>query len=89
MTCFPTAKGLILTLDLLPQPGWKWFANGKLTADKARPDLQKAVDSTMKFVRTFFSEVRDKDVSMRLFVHSEHVGVWENGKLQLTDDKND
>lgn len=89
LTCFPTPKGLVLTLDLLPQPGWKVYANGKFTGsvEKAKPDLQKALDATMRFVRNFFSEVRDKDVTIRLFINSESVGVWEGGKLTLEGEK--
>ncbi|HTE21227.1 MAG TPA: hypothetical protein VK689_22920 [Armatimonadota bacterium] len=86
LTCFVTRKTLILTLDLVPQPQWKFYAGGgKFSApvSKVKPDLQKAVDGTMKFVRNFFSEVRDKDVQLRLFINSESVGAYENGKLTL------
>jgi hypothetical protein len=90
LTCFATRKGLVLTLDLLPQPTWKFTApGGKFTAppEKVKPDLQKAVDGTMRFVRHFFSEVRDQDVSIQLFINSESVGVWEQGKLTLNVEK--
>jgi len=90
LTCFPTPKGLVLTLDLLPQPGWTHYASGgKFTAPLAqvKPDLEKAVDSTLKFVRGFFGEVRDRDISLRVFIRSENVGVWENGKLTLNAEK--
>jgi hypothetical protein len=90
LTCFPTNKGLVLTLDLLPQPAWKHYAGGgKFNApvDKVKPDIQKAADLTVKFVRNFFSEVHDKSISLRIFINSEGVGVWENGKLTLHAEK--
>jgi hypothetical protein len=86
LTCFPTGKGLQLTLDLLPQPSWKFSApGGKFTApvEKVKPDIEKAATLTIRFVRNFFSEVRDKDLTMRVFINSEGVGVWEDGKLTL------
>ena len=86
LTCFTNPKGLVLTLDLVPQPTWKFYSgNGKFSAPAAQvtPDLAKAVDSTMKFVRRFFSEVRDKDVSMQIYIRSEHVGEWQDGKIKL------
>lgn len=86
LTCFATPKGLALTLDLVPQPKWKFSApGGKFTApvEKVKPDLQKATDVTMRFVRNFFSEVQDKDVTMQVFINSERVGVWEKGRLTL------
>src|SRR3569833_3205517 len=57
VTCFTTPKGLVLTLDLVPQPTWKLYSgNGKFSVPAAQvtPDLDKAVDSTMRFVRRFF-----------------------------------
>lgn len=90
LTCFPTPKGLILTLDLLPQPKWKYLgANGKFTApvEKVKPDIEKAVDANVRFMRNFFSEVRDKDVSIQVFISSERVGTWEDGKLTLNAEK--
>lgn len=90
LTCFPTARGLVLTLDLLPQPAWKYSApGGKFTvpAEKVKPDLQKAVETNMRFVRSFFSEVRDKDVTVQVFINSERVGTWENGQLTLEAEK--
>ncbi|HEU4754159.1 MAG TPA: hypothetical protein VFU47_13700 [Armatimonadota bacterium] len=92
LTCFPTPKGLVLTLDLLPQPEWKHYAgNGKFSAPPAtvRPDLQQAVDVTMRFVRNFFPEVRDQDVTIRLFIRSENVGAWEAGKLTLSGERSE
>jgi hypothetical protein len=86
VTCFTTPKGLVLTLDLVPQPTWKLYSgNGKFSVPAAQvtPDLDKAVDSTMRFVRRFFSEVRDKDVTMQVFIRSEHVAEWSDGKLKL------
>jgi hypothetical protein len=86
LTCFATTKGLVLTLDLLPQPNWKFaLPGGKFSApvEKVKPDLEKAVKATMGFVRNFFSEVRDKDVSLRVYINSEYAGVWEDGKLTL------
>jgi hypothetical protein len=86
LTCFPSRKGLALTLDLAPLPTWKLYAGGgkfSAPAEKVRPELEKAVEATMRFVRSFFSEVRDEDVSMRIYIHSENVGKWEGGKLTL------
>lgn len=90
LTCFATPKGLVLTLDLLPQPAWKLSApGGKFTApvEKVKPPIQKAVDTNMRLVRTFFSEVRDKDVTVQVFINSERVGTWENGRLTLLAEK--
>jgi hypothetical protein len=90
LTCFPTGKGLVLTLDLLPQPAWKYSAGGgKFNApvDKVKPDIQRATDATIRFVRNFFSEVRDKDVTLRLYLNSEAIGTWTNGKLLLDAEK--
>ena len=60
-------------------PGGKF----SVPAEKVKPDLEKAVKATLGFVRNFFSEVRDKDVALRVYIRSEYVGVWENGKLTL------
>ena len=90
LTCFATPKGLVLTLDLVPQPKWKFSApGGKFTvpAEKVKPDIQKAVDLTMRFVRNFFSEVRDENVVIQVFINSERVGVWQNDRLTLTAEK--
>ncbi len=90
LTCFATPKGLFLTLDLAPRESWKFSApGGKFTvpAEKVKPSIGNAVDLTMRFVRNFFSEVRDKDVSMRVYINSELVGVWENGALTLNAEK--
>lgn len=90
LTCFATPKGLVLTLDLIPEPGWKHYAGaGKFNApaEQVKPDLQEAVDTTLRFVRSFFPEVRDKDLSIRLYIKSGSVGVWEGGKLTLTSEK--
>jgi hypothetical protein len=87
LTCFATPKGLMLTLDLIPQPTWKHYAGGgKFSAPAAtvKPDLQETVDTTMRFLRNFFPEVKDQDVTIRLFIHSERVGDWTGGKLLLT-----
>jgi hypothetical protein len=51
--------------------------------EKVKPDLEKAVKATLGFVRNFFSEIRDKDIGLRVYLHSEYVGIWENGKLTL------
>lgn len=90
LTCFATPRGLVLTLDLLPQPAWKLSGpGGKLTvpAEKVKPEIQKAVDLTLRFVRNFFSEVRDKDVTVQVFINSERVGAWQDGQLTLTAEK--
>lgn len=90
LTCFVTPKGIVLTLDLLPEATWKLYAGGgKFSGppEKVKTDLQKAIDSTMKLVRSFFPEVRDKDLSMRVYINSESVGTWEEGKLALTGEK--
>jgi len=90
VTCFTTPKGLLMTLDLAPLPTWKYSApGGKFTApvETVKPDVEKAVQQTMRFTRNFFSEVSDKDVSLRVFISSEFVGVWENGKLTLNVEK--
>lgn len=90
LTCFATPKGLVLTLDLLPDASWKLYAGaGKFTApaDRVKPDLQKAIDSTMRLVRSFFPEVKDKDLSMRLYINSESIGTWGDGKLTLVGEK--
>jgi hypothetical protein len=91
LTCFATPKGLVLTLDLIPEPAWKQYAGGgKFTGptDTVKQDLQKAIDSTLRFVRSFFPEVRDKDLTVRLYIKSESIGVWEAGKLTLASEKN-
>lgn len=90
LTCFATPKGLVLTLDLLPQPTWKHYQpGGKFNAppDTVRPDLQKAVDATMRFVRSFYPEVKDQNILLRLYMHSESIGLWEDGKLLLNGEK--
>ena len=90
LTCFPTPKGLIMTLDLLPQPSWTYFKSGgtfTVPAEKVKPDLLKAVDASMRFTRNFFPEIRDKDVTIRLYIHSESVGTWTDGKLALNGEK--
>jgi len=89
LTCFPDRKGLILTLDLLPEPGWKGYANGKWTLppDRVKADLQKAVDATMSLVRAFFPEVADKNVTVQLYLKSERIGTWQEGALTLTAEK--
>ena len=90
LTCFATPKGLVLTLDLLPEPAWKFSApGGRFTAppDRVKPDLQKAVDTTVRFVRNFFPEVRNESVQIRLYIKSESIGAWEGGKLTLNVEK--
>ena len=90
LTCFPTPKGLVLTLDLEPQPGWKLYAGGgKFTAPVARvkPDLEAAVDMVLPFLRSFFAEVANKDVTIQVYLNSERVGVWQNGALTLLAEK--
>lgn len=90
LTCFTTPKGLVFTLDLLPQPEWKFSEPGgkfNVPAEKVKPDLQKAIDASMRFVKNFYPEIEDKDVSMRLYLRSERIGVWENGKLALEAEK--
>lgn len=90
LTCFATPKGLILTLDLLPEPSWPHYRpGGKFAApvETVKPELEKAVAATMRFVRQFFGEVRDASVSMRVFIRSESVGAWEGGKLTLNAEK--
>jgi hypothetical protein len=90
LTCFADRKGLSLTLDLLPQPGWKFYAaGGKFTApvEKVKPDIQKAVDANLSFIRAFFPEVQDKDMSIQIYIKSEGVGMWENGALTLKAEK--
>jgi hypothetical protein len=89
LSCFTTPKGLALTLDLVPVAGWKHVgADGKLTGtpEQVKPDLQKAVDVTMRFVRNFFAEVRNQDVALRVYVNSQNVGSWEQGKLTLNSE---
>lgn len=88
LTCFATPKGLVLTLDLLPQPGWKHYAGGgkfNAPAEQVKPDLQKAIDATLRFTRNFFSEVRDKDVTIQLYLNSENAGTWTDGTLKLKE----
>lgn len=90
LTCFATPRGLVLTLDLIPEPGWKHYAGGgkfNVPADQVKPDFQQAIDATLRFVRSFFPEVRDKDVSIRLYVKSASIGTWEGGKLTLNAEK--
>jgi hypothetical protein len=90
LTCFATPKGIMMTLDLLPDASWKHYAGaGKFSApaDQVKPDLQKAIDTTMKLVRSFFPEAQNKDVSVRLYINSESVGKWEAGKLLLNGEK--
>lgn len=90
LTCFATPKGLVLTLDLVPESGWKHYAGGgKFTApaETVKQDLQKTIDSTLRFVRSFFPEIRDKDLTVRLYIKSESIGAWEAGKLTLTSEK--
>jgi len=90
LTCFATPKGLVLTLDLLPEASWPHYRpGGKFAAplETVKPDLEKAVAATMRFVRQFFSEVRDANVQLRVFVRSESVGVWEAGRLTLNAEK--
>jgi hypothetical protein len=90
VTCFPTPKGLVMTLDLSPEPGWKLYKPGgtfSAPPEKVKPDLEKAIAASMRFARNFFPEVADKDVSIRLFIYSERVGTWENGKLLLNGEK--
>lgn len=90
LSCFLTPKGLAMTLDLLPQPEWKHYAGqGRFAAplDRVRPDLQQAVDFTLKYTRNFFPEIKDGDITIALHIRSERVGVWENGKLSFTVDK--
>jgi hypothetical protein len=90
LTCFTTPKGLVFTLDLVPQPEWTFALPGgkfSVPVEKVKPDLQKAIDASMRFVKNFFPEIEDKDVSMRLYLRSERIGVWENGKLTLEAEK--
>lgn len=86
VTCFATPKGLLMTLDLVPLPGWSYYrSGGKFGAplEKVKPDLEKAVEKTLRFTRSFFGEVKDQDISLRLFINSEFVGACEGGKLTL------
>lgn len=86
VTCFATPKGLLMTLDLVPLPGWNYYQpGGRFSApvEKVKPDLEKAVEKTLRFTRSFFGEVRDPDISLRLFINSEFVGAFEGGKLSL------
>lgn len=90
LTCFATPKGLALTLDLLPDASWKLYAGGgKFSGppDRVKADLQKAIDATMRLVRSFFPEVRDKDLSLQLYLNSERIGSWDDGKLTLVGEK--
>lgn len=90
LTCFPTPKGLVMTLDLVPQSTWTYFKEGgtfTVPAAKVKPDLLKAVDASMRFTRNFFPEVKDKDVNIRLYIRSESVGAWTDGKLTLNGEK--
>jgi len=90
LTCFATPKGMVLTLDLLPEATWKLYSGaGKFSGppERVKADLQKAIDSTMRLVRSFFPEIRDKDLSMRLYINSESIGTWEEGKLNLAGEK--
>lgn len=89
-TCFVTPRGFAMTLDLLPEPTWKLYAGGgKFTAspEVVKPELQKAIDAVMRSARNFFPEMQDKDVTLRLFVKSEMVGVWQGGKLTLSSEQ--
>jgi hypothetical protein len=86
LTCFPTPRGLVLTLDLEPQPGWKHYAGGgKFSSPAARvkPDLEQAVKMVLPFLRSFFPEVADKDVTLQVYLNSERVGAWQKGELTL------
>jgi hypothetical protein len=88
LTCFPTPKGLVMTLDLVPQPTWTYFKTGgtfTVPAAKVKPDLLKAVEASMRFTRNFFPEVKDKDVTIRIYIRSESVGTWTDGKLALNE----
>lgn len=90
LTCFATPKGMVLTLDLLPEASWKLYSGGgKFSGPPAqvKADLQKAIDATMRLVRSFFPEVRDKDLAMRLYINSENIGNWDDGKLTLVGEK--
>jgi hypothetical protein len=90
LTCFAGPKGLALTLDLLPEPSWKYYAGGgKFSAPPAtvKPELEKAIAESVRFVRAFFPEVKDDNLHMRVYVRSENVGVWEGGKLTLNGEK--
>jgi hypothetical protein len=90
LTCFATPRGLALTLDLLPDASWKLYSGGgKFSGppERVKADLQKAIDATMRLVRSFFPEVRDKDLSLQLYMNSERVGSWDEGKLTLVGEK--
>lgn len=90
VTCFPGPKGLELTLDLLPEPTWKYYAGGgKFSAPAAtvKPELEKAITESLRLVRAFFSEVKDENLNIRVYVRSENVGVWQGGKLTLNGEK--
>ena len=87
LTCFLGQKGFIMTLDLLPMPEWKHYAGGgkfNAPAAKVQPDVEKAVAASLRSLRAFFPEVRDQDVTVRLFMKSEPIGMWEGGTLKLT-----
>lgn len=90
ITCFPGPKGLALTMDLVPEPAWKYYVgNGKFSAPAAtvKPELEKAIAETVRFIRAFFPEVKDESLHMRVYIRSESVGAWEGGKLLLNGEK--
>ena len=90
LTCFATPKGLVLTLDLLPDASWKSYAGGgkfSAPAEKVKPDLTKAIDASLRLLRSFIPEARNKDIQVRLYINSESVGAWTDGKLVLNSEK--
>jgi hypothetical protein len=90
LTCFAGSKGLALTLDLLPEPGWKFYVGeGKFSAppEKVKADLMKAISESVLLVRRFFPEVKDENLYTRVYIRSESVAVWEDGKLLLNSEK--
>lgn len=90
LTCFAGPKGLSLTLDLLPEPSWKFYqGEGKFSAPSAtvKPELEKAIAESVRFVRAFFSEVKDENLLIRVYIRSESIGTWTEGKLTLNSEK--
>lgn len=89
ITCFTTPRGLLMTLDLQPTPECKVYAGGKLVGppEKSKAEIEKTVSLTMKFVRNFFSEVKDEDAAIRVFVDSASIGIWEHGVFTLNSEK--
>ncbi len=85
-TCLTTSKGLLISLDLEPRPGWNGFAGGRLTqtAEQVTPALEAASKAAMGTTRRFFSEVKDENVFLQITIMGTPVAAWENGKLRIT-----